>query len=336
MQKDKILITGAAGFLGQLSIDYFSKDHELILIDKKAIKQQNFFKVDITNYDELNNLIKEKKPKIILHYASEIFDNYHKKEINKNNIDGTFNLINSSYENGVKQIIFTSTFSIYEKDYPNLISESEPTSCNNLYGISKAETERILLSSKKKLNVVIFRCPVIVDKSRAHRLGILFEFLKDGNTLWIIGDGKNKIQLLSAFDLFNVTKQSFNLTGKKIYNIGTDKVVNLKDTFQYLIDKTNSKSKIRFFNKIIGIFILKLLSKFNLIDFTDYHNKLLISNIVMDISRIKKELNFSPNKSSAELLLDAYDYYINSKKEDKTGSAKKPRLGFFKLIKFFT
>ena len=336
MQKDKILITGAAGFLGQLSIDYFSKDHELILIDKKVILHKNFFKIDITNYHELNELIKEKKPKIILHYASEIFDNYNKNEINKNNINGTFNLINSAYENDVKQIIFTSTFSIYEKDYPNLISESEPMSCNNLYGISKAETERILLSSEKKLNVVIFRCPVIVDKTRAHRMGILFEFIRDGNTLWIVGDGKNKIQFLSAFDLFKVTKQSFNLTGKKIYNIGTDKVVNLKDTFQYLIDKTNSRSKIRFFNKIIGIFILKLLSKFNLIDFTDYHNKLLVSNIVMDISKIKKELNFSPDKSSAELLHEAYVYYINSTKENKTGSAKKPRLGFFKLIKFFT
>ena len=79
MQKDKILITGAAGFLGQLSIDYFSKDHELILIDKKVINHQNLFKIDITNYEELNNLIKEKKPKIILHYASEIFDNYNKR-----------------------------------------------------------------------------------------------------------------------------------------------------------------------------------------------------------------------------------------------------------------
>ena len=56
----------------------------------------------------------------------------------------------------------------------------------------------------------------------------------------------------------------------------------------------------------------------------------------MDISKIKEELNFSPDKSSAELLHEAYVYYINSTKENKTGSAKKPRLGFFKLIKFFT
>ena len=54
----------------------------------------------------------------------------------------------------------------------------------------------------------------------------------------------------------------------------------------------------------------------------------------MDISKIKRELNFSPDKSSADLLYEAYVYYISSSKENKTGSAKKPRLGFFKLIKF--
>ena len=46
----------------------------------------------------------------------------------------------------------------------------------------------------------------------------------------------------------------------------------------------------------IGIFVLRILSKLKLIDFTDYHNKLLVSNIVMDISKIKKELNFSSDK----------------------------------------
>ena len=56
----------------------------------------------------------------------------------------------------------------------------------------------------------------------------------------------------------------------------------------------------------------------------------------MNIDKIKRELNFSPDKSSAELLYQAYDHYINSKEENKTGSAKKPRLGFFKFIKFFT
>ena len=334
--KKNILITGASGFLGKLSINYFEKKYKLILVDKRYLAKKNFYKIDITDFKSLNNLIKQKKPDIILHYASEIFDTHNKSEINNNNINGTLNLLRSATLNKVNSFVFTSTFSIFEKNYFNLIDESEPISCSNLYGLSKAETERILLSADKKINITIFRCPVIVEKTRAHRLGILFEFIKDNCTLWILGKGKNRIQFLSAYDLFCMTEKSFKLKGKNIFNIGTDKVLTVREVFEFLIKKTSSKSKIRFFNKSIGLIILKFLAFFRLINFIDYHNKLLVSSIVMDVSRIKKILKFKPSKSNADLLLEAYNHYIENKNSIKYGSAKKPKMGFFNIIKFIS
>ena len=331
----KILITGAAGFLGQLAIDYFKNKYKLYLIDKINLKNKNFTKIDITNYLEVDKAIKRIKPDIILHYASEIFDTYKRSQINSNNIDGTLNLVRAAKENKTEQFIFTSTFSIFEKNYDNLIDEIEPISCSNYYGLSKAETERILLSTSKNFNVTIFRCPVIVEKSRAHRLGILFEFLKDNATLWVLGKGDNKIQFLSALDLFKMTEKSFRLKGKNIFNIGTEKVLTFKEMFEFLIKKTNSKSKVRHFNKFFGLLILKILSSLRLINFIDYHNKLLVSNIVMDISRIKKVLNYKPQKSNADLLLEAYYFYLDNKKNN-LGSAKKPKMGLFSLVKFIS
>lgn len=334
--KKKILITGASGFVGQLSIDYFKKKYSLILVDKHTLSVKNFFNIDITDYNKINNLIRKKNPDIILHYASEIFDNNNKSQIDNNNVQGTFNLIRSASENKIKNFIFTSTFSIFEKNYPYLLKETEPISCNNLYGLSKAETERILLSADKKMNVIIFRCPVIVDKSRVHRLGVLFEFLKDDCSLWILGKGDNKIQFLSAIDLFKMTEKSLKLKGINIFNIGAEKILTIEEIFKFLIRKTNSKSRIRYFNKTIGLVILKILVKLRLINFNDYHNKLLVSSIVMDISRIKNVLKYKPQKSNADLLLDAYKYYINNKKLSKFGSGKKPKMGFFNIIKFIS
>ena len=258
--KKKILITGSAGFLGQLAINYFKKNYSLLLVDKRNIKQKNFYNIDITDYQKINNFIRKKKPDIVLHYASEIFDTYSKFQINNNNVNGTLNLLRAVSENKIKNFIFTSTFSIFEKNYTGLIDEIEPISCSNLYGLSKAEAERILLCADKDLNITIFRCPVIVEKTRAHKLGILFEFLKDNCSLWILGNGNNKIQFLSAYDLFKVTESSLKLKGKNIFNIGTEKVLTVKEIFDFLIRKTGSKSRIRHFNKKIGLFILKALS----------------------------------------------------------------------------
>ena len=146
----------------------------------------------------------------------------------------------------------------------------------------------------------------------------------------------NKIQFLSAIDLFKMTEKSFSLKGKHIFNIGTEKVLTFKETFKFLIKKTNSKSKVKHFNKFFGLLLLRILSSLRLINFIDYHNKLLVSNIVMDISRIKKVLNYNPKKSNADLLLEAYNYYIENDKKNKIGSAKKPKMGLFSLIKFIS
>ena len=322
--------------MGQLAVQYYKENYDLVLIDKNNSDHENFYKVDIANYDELNKIIKKEKPNIILHFAAEIFDTLNKQKIYKTNVLGSLNVYKSAVINNVKNFIFTSTFSLFEKNYDNLITEIEPASCKNYYGITKAETERFLLSSNSEINISIFRCPVIVEKSRVHRLGVLFEFLKDDCTLWILGDGKNRIQFVSASDLFDAIDKSLFIKGKNVYNIGCDKVETMRETFEFLINKTGSKSKIRYFNKSFGIYLLKLLSFFKMINFIDYHHKILVSNVVLDITRIKNELNFLPKKSTAELLLEAHNYYIKNTNNRQKGSAINPRMGFFRVIKFFS
>ena len=308
----------------------------MVLVDLYPSKNLNFHQVDIANFEKIDEIISKEKPNIIFHFASEIFDTNNKKKIYKTNVEGSKNIKKSAVKNKVKNLIFTSTFSLYEKNYNYLITESEPISCKNYYGLTKYEVEQFLLDAETDLNISIFRCPIIVDKSRAHRLGVLFEFLKDDCTLWILGDGSNKLQFVSASDLFIAMEKSLNLEGKHIYNIGCEKVETIKETFEYLINKTGSKSKIKHFNKNFGLLFLKTLSFLRFINFIDYHNKILVSNIVMDISKIKKDLNFKPSKSTAELMLDAHNSYLNSINDKSIGSAIKPKMGFFKIIKLIS
>ena len=334
--KKKILITGSSGFLGNLAKEYFFQNYELVLVDLSYSNDANFYKADIGNFKEIDDIISKEKPNIIFHFASEIFDTHNEKKIYKTNVEGSKNIKISAIKNNVENLIFTSTFSLFEKNYDYLISESEPISCKNYYGVTKYEVEKILLDTESNLNISIFRCPIIVDKSRAHRLGVLFEFLKDNCTLWILGDGSNKLQFVSASDLFIAIEKSLNISGKHLYNIGCEKVETIKETFEYLINKTGSKSKIRHFNKNLGLLFLKILSSLRLINFIDYHNKILVSNIVMDISKIKKNLNFKPIKSTAELMLDAHRSYLNNSNVNQIGSAIKPKMGFFKIIKIIS
>ena len=150
-----------------------------------------------------------------------------------------------------------------------------------------------------------------------------------------IRNGSNKLQFVSASDLFVAIEKSLNLKGKHVYNIGCEKVETMKETFEYLINQTGSKSKIRHFNQKLGLLFLKILSFLRLINFIDYHNKILVSNIVLDISKIKKDLNFKPTKST-ELMLDAHNYYLDNSNHNQKGSSVSPKMGFFSVIKFIS
>ena len=334
--KKKILITGSNGFLGNLAIKFYNQNYDLVLVDRTNSNQENFYNVDICDFENLDKLINKEKPDIIFHFASEIFDTYNEEKIYRTNVLGSYNVYKSAIKNNVENLIFTSTIALFEKDYDYLIDEIEPTSCKNFYGKTKAEIERFLLSSNSNLNISIFRCPTIVEKSRAHRLGVLFEFLKEDCTLWLLGDGSNKLQIMSASDLFNAIDKSLSIKGKNVYNIGCEKNETMKETFEFLINKTGSKSRIRYLNKSFGLLCLKILSLLRLINFTDWHAQVLVSTIVLNILKIKNDLNFTPSKSSAELLLEAHNFYINNDSDEQKGSAIKPKMGFFKINKLLS
>ena len=335
--KKRVLLTGASGFLGQLAIKHLSKYYFLYCIDRISYNS-NVTKVDLNSYDQIDLFLKDKKIDIIIHFASDIFDTK-EKIVYYNNVNSVSNLIKISKKYKIYKFYFSSTFSIYEINYNFLITETEPMTAKNIYGISKAESERILLSSDNEMNVTIFRLPIVVDVSRVHRLGIVFEFIKDGKKIFIPGKGENKIQFVYAQDIFECIRKTENLLGKKVYNLGCETNKSIKDVIEYVIKNTNSKSEVILLPRGITLFFLKILTFFRLIDFTDYHNKILTSNLVLDCDRIKKDLNFSSKYNSEEIFLKAYNYYCANYSEIQkinSSSSKKPSMRFFRIIKYLS
>ena len=335
--KKNVLLTGASGFLGQLAIKYLSKYYFLYCIDRVSY-DSNVTQVDLNYYDQIDLFVKNKKIDIIVHFASDIFDTKEKLVYN-NNINSVLNLIKVSKKYKINKFYFSSTFSIYEINYNFLIKETEPITAKNIYGISKAESERILLSSDNELNVIIFRLPIVVDVSRVHRLGIIFEFIKDGKKIFIPVSGDNRIQFVYAKDIFRCILKSENLLGKKVYNLGCKTNRSIKEVIKYVIKKTKSKSIVISLPKEITLYVLKILSFLKLIDFTNYHNRILTSNLVLDCSRIKKDLNISFKFTSEEIFLKAFNYYCKNYSQIQkisSSSRKKPSMKFFKIIKYLS
>jgi UDP-glucose 4-epimerase len=341
--KKKILITGSCGFLGEELVNYFSKNNKILALDKETpisfdgnLKNIDKFICDIRDKKKLKEIFKENKIDIIIHCAAEILDEKDPNEIWKTNYNGTKNLLDFAEIFSVSKFIFTSTFSIFEKNYDSPIDEKEQSSAIVDYGKSKYAAENLILSHTYAGDVIIFRCPVIIGKKRLDKLALLFEMVRHKTNIWLIGNGSNKIHFIYSKDLIHAINLSLNLKGKNLFNIGSDNVNSISEVFQKLLNHANSNKKIKHFPKFLGLFTLKIFNFLHLVSLGPYHQRMLVSNCVLNTDRIKKKIDWLPKYTNEQMLIECYDYYLLTlkKKKENSSSKKLPNLLVIKLLKY--
>ncbi len=143
-----ILITGSAGFIGYhvskkllnlnykiIGLDNINNYYDIKLKKKRLInlkknKKFSFNKIDLCNYNKLNNLIKKNRIKIIVHLAAQAgVRNSIKNPKNyfKSNLEGFFNILEASRNNRIKHLIFASTSSVYGENNKFPLNENDKT-----------------------------------------------------------------------------------------------------------------------------------------------------------------------------------------------------------------
>jgi UDP-glucuronate 4-epimerase len=158
----KILITGSSGFIGfHLSKLLLEKGNNVHGIDsmnnyydvnlKKArlkillkYKKFSFSKTNLENNKKIENIFIKFKPQIVIHLAAQAGVRYSVDKPRvylKSNIDGTFNVIESSHKIGVNHLIMASSSSVYGANKKIPFKE-----------IDKTETQLSIYASTKKAN----------------------------------------------------------------------------------------------------------------------------------------------------------------------------------------
>ena len=254
-------------------------------------------------------------------------------------MNGTENICKYAIKNNINKIIFISSNCLWAKNFDISVSEEEIPNPVEIYGKSKLEAERILLSYQDKINSIIFRSPTIMDEGRLGLLGILFEFIDEGRKLPMVGDGKNRYQFIYAKDLAKAFELALSANYSDIFNIGSDDVKSFNEVYEYVIKKSGSKTKLLHFPKLPMIWAMKICFWLGLSPLGPYQYKMIASSFVFDTQKIKEKLGFSPTLKNEEMLLRAYDFYHQNKDEiinRKNVSAHNSvaKMGIIKILKW--
>ena len=191
----KILVTGGAGFIGSHTVvELLNAGHEVVVVDnlcnssKKSLarvkritgKPVAFYKVDIRDAKKLNAVLdKEGKFDATIHFAALKAVGESTKiplKYYNNNLGGTFTLLQSLADHGCKNIVFSSSATVYGDPKSVPIREDFPTpGCTNAYGWTKLMMEQVFKDVQKadpEWNVILLR---YFNPIGAHKSGLIGE-----------------------------------------------------------------------------------------------------------------------------------------------------------------
>ncbi|MGO5053126.1 UDP-glucose 4-epimerase GalE [Lachnospiraceae bacterium LCP25S3_G4] len=185
----KILVTGGAGYIGSHTcIELLAKGYDVVVVDnlynaseeslrrveELSGKSVKFYQADIRDGAEMNRIFATEKPEAVIHFAGlkAVGESVAKPmEYYENNISGTLVLCEAMRNNGVKNIIFSSSATVYgDPAFIPITEECPKGAVTNPYGWTKWMLEQILTDIQKAdpdWNVVLLRYfnPVGAHKS---------------------------------------------------------------------------------------------------------------------------------------------------------------------------
>lgn len=175
-----ILVTGGAGFIGSHTlIELYASGHTAVVVDNLSnsnpeslrrvakiigIDKIPFYQIDIRDREGLNKLMDEFHFDACIHFAGlkAVGESVAKPwEYYENNISGTLVLLDVMRQHDCKNIIFSSSATVYGDPEEIPIPETCPKGqCTNPYGWTKSMLEQVLMDMQKadpEWNVVLLR-----------------------------------------------------------------------------------------------------------------------------------------------------------------------------------
>lgn len=189
-----VLVTGGAGYIGSHTcVELLNNGYEVVVMDnlynsnEKALerveqitgKKVTFYNVDMLDREAMNEIFEKETIDSVIHFAGykAVGESVRKPlEYYHNNITGTLNLCDVMRKHGVKNIIFSSSATVYGDPAFVPITEDCPKGkITNPYGQTKGMLEQILTDlhvSDPEWNVVLLR---YFNPIGAHKAGIIGE-----------------------------------------------------------------------------------------------------------------------------------------------------------------
>ncbi len=334
----KILVTGGTGYIGSHAVvEIYNNGDEAVIIDnfsnsKPAVldnlekiigKKIPFYEGNVQDKKLLKKIFKENKIDAVIHFAGlkAVGESVEKPLLYyRNNLDSTISLLEVMQEVGVKNIVFSSSATVYGKPDKLPITEDMNLSTTNPYGATKLMIEGILkdlYTSDNSWNIVILRYFNPVGCHSSHLIGEDPNGIPNNLMPYIVKVALGKLPCLS---IFGDDYDTHDGTGVRDYI----HVVDLAKGHIKALDQINKKCGLLICNlgTGTGYSVLDMVKTFEKVNNIKVNYKIVerrpgdIDACYADPKYAKKMLNWEAKLSLDDMCKDAYEFGVKNEKSN--------------------
>ncbi|MDD1621212.1 MAG: UDP-glucose 4-epimerase GalE [Methylococcaceae bacterium] len=342
--KNTILVTGGAGYIGSHTcVELLNNGFEVIVVDnlgnskieslrrieKITGHSVKFYQADICDEAALAGIFQDNKVDAVIHFAGlKAVGESCQQPLNyyRNNISGTLVLLETMAEHGVKNLVFSSSATVYGDPHVVPITEDFPLQATNPYGRTKLFIEEILrdASAADALNhgdqpwkIAILR---YFNPIGAHGSGLIGE---DPNGIpnnlmpYLSQVAIGKLEMLSVFGDDYPTPDG---TGVRDYIHVVDLAQGHIKALQYLMNQEETASVCEAFNlgTGTGYSVLDMVKTFKKVNGCDVPYKITprrpgdVAACYADPGLSRQKLDWQAKRNLDEMLVDAWRWQKNN------------------------
>jgi nucleoside-diphosphate-sugar epimerase len=214
---------------------------------------------------------------------------------------------------GVSRAVLIYSTAVYGVPDHHPLFEDDRLVGVGAYGESKIEAEELAHAfTARGLDTVIVRPKTFVGPERLGVFEILFDWIREGRRIPILGDGTNRYQLLAVEDLVDAVVRCLDAAGVggEALNVGAVEFGAVRADLEALIAHAGSSSHLRPVPARPTELVLRAIELARLSPLAEWHYRTAHRDSFVSVDKARRLLGWEPRFSNAETLCATYDWHL--------------------------
>ncbi len=325
MNHQVVLVTGGAGFLGEhvarrlLAVG--ARVRVFDQVDRPAWASQpgvEFIRGDVRDFAAL---VRASAGVSAIVHAAFASPRQPARVITEANVQGTQHVCTSAIANGVTRVVLVSSTVVGWRPRPHPVFRHSPLTRLDLYRSTRTEAESLVMqASEGHFAASIVRPQSFLGPGRLGAFGIIFDLIRAGAPVPVLGRGTHRYQLLGVQDLAEGIQLLTEGTHRGTFSFGAHTFGTVREDLTALLAHADTGSTLRHIPGVLARPALRAIELAGLVPLSEWHrHSAWDQDMVGDTTRAQQELGWHAAHSNVAALIEAYDWYDET--VERTGDA---------------